>query len=63
MLDRLLNELQVLYRCEARFHVPARIPAGELIIDHLYHTFGTEEPPIPVYADYTWPKTVQTFND
>jgi len=61
MLERLVNEIELLGRSEARFGVSARVVIGTLIADYLYGTFDIVEPPIPSYPAYVWPEGKQTF--
>jgi hypothetical protein len=61
MLERLVNEIEVLGRSEARFGVSARMTIGALIADYLYGTFDIVEPPIPTYPAYKWPKGTQSY--
>jgi hypothetical protein len=53
-LSRLINEIETLYRSEARFGVPAKLTVGALIIDYVYG-FDFTEPSIPTYPAYVWP--------
>jgi hypothetical protein len=55
-LDRLVTEIDALYRAEAQHGVPARLAVGTLIADYLYSFIPYEEPPIPEYPVYVWPK-------
>ncbi len=60
-LQRLLNEIEVLYRSEARFGHSVKLTVAALVLDYVYSTFDFTEPPIPMYPAYTWPEGVQTF--
>ena len=59
-LTRLINEIEVLYRSEARFGHSVRETVAALIIDYVYGTFDVE-PPIPTYPAYVWPEGVMNF--
>lgn len=59
-LTRLINELEILYRSEARFGVPVRETVGALVIDY-FNTFLNEEPPIPTYPSYAWPDGIHSY--
>ena len=60
MLNRLMNEIDVLYCNEARYGIPVRMTVAALIIDY-FDSFGLPEPPIPTYPAYVWPEGLQTF--
>lgn len=60
-LTRLINELEILYRSEARFGVPVRETVGALVIDYLYGLLGQDEPPIPTYPSYVWPDGIHSY--
>ena len=63
MLARLLNEIELLYRSEARYGYAVRDTVAVLVIDYLYSTFIDNEPPIPAYPPYVWPERMQTYTD
>lgn len=50
-LTRLMNEIDLLYRSEAQFHIPVRMTVAQLVIDHL-RSFDIVEPPMPTYPEY-----------
>lgn len=57
-LTRLLIEIELLYRSEIRFGLPARRTVAQLVINYLDGLFDTREPPMPTYAPYEWPRHV-----
>lgn len=62
-LTWLMNELDLLYRCEARFGVPARMAAAALIIDYLNSVLEVDEPSLPEWRTYQWPHGVIRYKD
>ena len=56
-LTRLLNEIELLYRCEARYGFSARKVVAQLVIDYIYDSWPTDEPPAPRWVKYRWPKS------
>ena len=60
MLARLIRELQLLYRSEIYYGVPARLLAAKLIVDYLRSFEYEAEPPVPEYPPYVWPEGLTT---
>lgn len=58
-LNRLLNEIELLNRCEVRYGISARLVAAALIADYTYAMLdvGAPEPPKPEWKEYRWPRT------
>lgn len=53
-LQRLLNEIELLYRSEVQFGIPVKMTVAALVIDYL-NAFDIIEPPMPQWKSYVWP--------
>jgi hypothetical protein len=61
MLEILIREIQLLYRSEIYYGIPARMTVARLIIDYFRSFEAFEaEPPIPEYPPYVWPEGLTT---
>lgn len=52
-MRRLLNEIQVLGRCQSQHNLPVADVIAQLAADHARPDGPT--PPIPIWRSFTWP--------